>query len=77
MICKVDNLKWIRSTIKREVKEKLTEGISPKKKVGKRKTKKRVAQWKVYMYSAQQDPNGVGFEKAAIGKLEWTEIYVS
>ena len=40
MICKVDNLKWVRSTIKREVKEKLTEGISPKKKVGKRKTKK-------------------------------------
>ena len=42
MICKVDNLKWIRSTIKREVKEKLTEGISPKKKVvpGKRRVKK-------------------------------------
>ena len=40
MICKADNPKWIRSTIKREVKEKLTEGISPKKKVGKRKTKK-------------------------------------
>ena len=42
MIRKVDNLKWIRSTIKREVKEKLTEGISPKKKVGpeKRRVKK-------------------------------------
>ena len=31
MICKVDNLKWIKAAIKKEVKEKFTDGVSPKK----------------------------------------------
>ena len=37
MMCKVDNLKWIKARIKAEVKERLTDGISPKKKACKPK----------------------------------------
>ena len=41
MMCKVDNLKWIKARIKAEVKERLTDGISPRKKARKTVAKRK------------------------------------